>query len=272
VLIHRELDPHLPETAGDFHQLQQVFLNILNNAVDAVSERKDGIGEIWIRTRKLGDRISVDFINNGPPVQSPSRIFDPFYTTKPVGKGTGLGLSICYGIVKEHGGEIQVRNLPRGVTFTVTIPLITAAVLASSEQRNRVIEGMGSHILLVEDDEEILKLETEVLGRKSFKVSAARNGWEAIELLKQESFDAAVLDVKLTGEAPTSALYSWIEQNRGELAARVIFTTASRQDPDAIDLPTRCGCPLLMKPFREEDFLNSLQKVLASEVPSPVKS
>jgi two-component system NtrC family sensor kinase len=272
VLIHRELDPHLPETAGDFHQLQQVFLNILNNAVDAVSERKDGIGEIWIRTRKLGDRISVDFINNGPPVQSPSRIFDPFYTTKPVGKGTGLGLSICYGIVKEHGGEIQVRNLPRGVTFTVTIPLITAAVLASSEQRDRAIEGMGSRILLVEDDEEVLKLETEVLGKKGFNVRAARNGWEAIEILKHESVDAAVLDVKLTGEAPTSALYSWIEQNRGELAARVIFTTASRQDPDAIDLPTRCGCPLLMKPFREEDFLNAMQKVLAAEAPSPVKA
>ena len=155
VLIHRELDANLPDTGGDSHQLQQVFLNILNNAVDAVSEKNQGIGEIWIRTRRIGDRISVDFTNNGPPVQNPHRIFDPFYTTKPVGKGTGLGLSICYGIVKEHGGEIQVRNLPRGVTFTVTIPLISAAALASSEETKLAYDATSFRILLVESDESV---------------------------------------------------------------------------------------------------------------------
>ena len=98
-----------------------MFLNILNNAVDAVGEKKDGTGEIWIRTRKIR-RSNFHRIHQQRPAQFriPHRIFDPFYTTKPVGKGTGLGLSICYGIVKEHGGEIQVRNSPRGVTFTVT--------------------------------------------------------------------------------------------------------------------------------------------------------
>ncbi|HWF39723.1 MAG TPA: ATP-binding protein [Candidatus Acidoferrales bacterium] len=266
VLIHRELDTNLPDTAGDSHQLQQVFLNILNNAVDAVSEKQNGIGEIWIRTRRMGDRISVDFTNNGPPVQNPHRIFDPFYTTKPVGKGTGLGLSICYGIVKEHGGEIQVRNLPRGVTFTVTLPLISPAALASSEQTKMAYDGSSSRILLVESDESVLEVATEALGKKGISVRAARNGFDAIEILKQESFDAAILDVKLTGETSTSALYSWIEQNRSELSSRVIFTASSRQDPDAIDLPTRCGCALLTKPFRSEDLLSGLQKVLAIEV------
>jgi PAS domain S-box-containing protein len=271
VLIHRELDPHLPDTAGDSHQLQQVFLNILNNAVDAVAEKKDGIGEIWIRTRRLGDRVSVDFTNNGPPVQNSHRIFDPFYTTKPVGKGTGLGLSICYGIVKEHGGEIQVRNLPRGVTFTVTVPLISAAALESSEQAKLAYEGAPQRILLVESDESVLELATEALGKKGMAVRAAHNGFEAIEILKQESFDAAILDVILTGETSTSALYSWIEQNRSDLSAHVIFTASSRQDPDAIDLPTRIGCPLLTKPFRAEELLGTLQKVLATEVSGSLK-
>ncbi len=272
VLIHRELDANLPDTAGDSHQLQQVFLNILNNAVDAVSEKNQGIGEIWIRTRRIGDRISVDFANNGPPVQNPHRIFDPFYTTKPVGKGTGLGLSICYGIVKEHGGEIQVRNLPRGVTFTVTIPLISAAALASSEETKLAYDATSFRILLVESDESVLEVATEALGRKGMSARAARNGFDAIEILKQESFDAAILDVKLTGETSTSALYSWIEQNRSELSSRVIFTASSRQDPDAIDLPTRCGCALLTKPFRPEDLLNALQKVLATEVSGSLQS
>ncbi len=136
IMVHRDLASELPETSGDFHQLQQVFLNILNNAVDAVGEKTDGQGEIWIRTRRAGDRISIEFTNNGPPVENPHRIFDPFYTTKPVGKGTGLGLSICYGIAKEHGGEIQVRNSPRGVTFTVTLPLISGEPLPREGHRD----------------------------------------------------------------------------------------------------------------------------------------
>jgi PAS domain S-box-containing protein len=126
VLIHREFDPDLPVTEGDFNQLEQVFLNILNNAVDAIQE-KDGSGEIWIRTEVAGDKLRVEITDSGPGVSNENRIFDPFYTTKPVGKGTGLGLSICYGIVKEHGGDIQVRNSPpRGATFSITLPLLPA--------------------------------------------------------------------------------------------------------------------------------------------------
>ena len=123
VQVHRELDPDLPEISADFHQLQQVFLNVLNNALDAISER-NGPGEIWVRTCVAGEDVKVEFSDNGPGVKNPHRVFDPFYTTKPVGKGTGLGLSICYGIVKEHGGEIEVRNEDgRGATFTVKLPL-----------------------------------------------------------------------------------------------------------------------------------------------------
>ena len=132
IVIRREFDPDLPMTGGDFHQLQQVFLNILNNAVDAIQE-KGGPGEIWIRTEVVGNRLRVELTDNGPGVQNPHRIFDPFYTTKAVGKGTGLGLSICYGIVKEHGGEIQVRNSPpRGATFTITLPLLVVSSPAPS--------------------------------------------------------------------------------------------------------------------------------------------
>jgi two-component system NtrC family sensor kinase len=123
IRIHRELDPDLPVTAADAHQLQQVFLNILNNAFDAVLEHGSD-GDIWVRTRAAGGLVAVEFTDSGPGVRDPLRVFDPFYTTKPVGRGTGLGLSICYGIVKEHGGEIQVRNaVPRGASFTVTLPL-----------------------------------------------------------------------------------------------------------------------------------------------------
>src|SRR5579872_2730005 len=121
--IVEHLDEGLPDVVGDAHQLQQVFLNILNNAYDAVHE----IGRparIEIMTTKAGNAVEVSFRDNGTGVEQPDRIFDPFFTTKEVGKGTGLGLSICYGIVKEHGGEIHCHNNigGMGATFIVRLP------------------------------------------------------------------------------------------------------------------------------------------------------
>jgi len=143
VRVHRELDPELPEISADFHQLQQVFLNVLNNAVDAISEVKRP-GEIWVRTRVEGGNVRIEFTDNGPGVKNPHRVFDPFYTTKPVGKGTGLGLSICYGIVKEHGGEIEVRNEDTGgATFAITLPLSPFGVTPSESSFSRVANSRG---------------------------------------------------------------------------------------------------------------------------------
>jgi two-component system NtrC family sensor kinase len=107
---------------GDGHQLQQVFLNILNNAYDAICET-DCKGRIEIETHNAADGIEVHFHDNGPGVTHPERIFDPFFTTKDVGKGTGLGLSICYGIIRQHGGDISCRNHPSGgATFVIRLP------------------------------------------------------------------------------------------------------------------------------------------------------
>jgi len=123
VEVIEHFDEELPEVVGDAHQLQQVFLNILNNAYDAVRE----VGRparIEIMTTKSGDAAEVSFSDNGDGISHPDKIFDPFFTTKEVGKGTGLGLSICYGIVKEHGGEILCQNNVggKGATFIVRLP------------------------------------------------------------------------------------------------------------------------------------------------------
>jgi PAS domain S-box-containing protein len=122
IRVHLELAPDLPETLADPHQFQQVFLNLINNAVDAILEERPE-GDLWVRTGVANSQVFVEFTDSGPGVKDPSRVFDPFYTTKPVGKGTGLGLSICYGIVTEHGGTILVKNtLPRGATFRIELP------------------------------------------------------------------------------------------------------------------------------------------------------
>ena len=103
-------------------ELQQVFLNLINNALDAM-EKEGGI--LNITTHLEGDYLVVEVSDTGPGIPEPNRqrIFDPFFTTKPVGKGTGLGLSICYGIIKKMGGEINVNSaLGRGTTFTIKLP------------------------------------------------------------------------------------------------------------------------------------------------------
>jgi PAS domain S-box-containing protein len=124
VHIGEHFDERLPQVVGDAHQLQQVFLNILNNAYDAVREANRP-GRIEVTTRSTPEGlVEVSFCDNGEGIQYPDKIFDPFFTTKEVGKGTGLGLSICYGILREHGGDITCRNNPdSGATFTVRLPI-----------------------------------------------------------------------------------------------------------------------------------------------------
>jgi signal transduction histidine kinase len=117
----------IPGVRGDPNQLLQVFFHIINNAVDALEEV--GGGTLCIRTLRERNRAVIEFSDTGPGLKDPRRVFDPFYTTKPVGKGTGLGLSICYGILHEHGGEISCFNRPEGgATFRVELPVLPATV------------------------------------------------------------------------------------------------------------------------------------------------
>jgi PAS domain S-box-containing protein len=127
VSVNERFQDALPFVVGDAHQLQQVFLNILNNAYDAVRECAQG-ARIDVSTSAHDDFVDVSFRDNGHGISEPDRIFDPFFTTKQVGEGTGLGLSICYGIVKEHGGEILCSNNSDGdggATFIVRLPAVT---------------------------------------------------------------------------------------------------------------------------------------------------
>ena len=134
IRLHLDLAEDLPSAMADPHQLQQVFLNLVNNAVDAILEASAD-GDLWVRTACREGKFIVEFADSGPGVKDASRVFDPFYTTKPVGKGTGLGLSICYGIVTEHGGQIFVRNIPgKGACFTIELPSSTASKESASRQ------------------------------------------------------------------------------------------------------------------------------------------
>ena len=125
--IELQLESVLPGVRGDNNQLMQVFFNIVSNAIDAMAER--GGGKLTIRSQRDRGNVIVLFSDTGPGIREPHRVFDPFYTTKPVGKGTGLGLSICYGIVEEHGGKIICYNgQTGGAVFRVELPAVLAAL------------------------------------------------------------------------------------------------------------------------------------------------
>src|SRR5437660_5982624 len=125
IRVSTTVDPEIADVGGDASHLLQVFLHIVNNAVDALQEIGGGI--LTVTSARQNGKVTVEFADTGPGIKEPSRIFDPFYTTKPVGKGTGLGLSVCYGIVQDHGGEISCHNNPSGgATFTIKLPAAPA--------------------------------------------------------------------------------------------------------------------------------------------------
>jgi two-component system NtrC family sensor kinase len=125
--IELQLESVLPGVRGDNNQLMQVFFNIVSNALDAMAEM--GGGKLMIRTLRERGNVIITFSDTGPGIREPHRVFDPFYTTKPVGKGTGLGLSICYGIVEEHGGKILCYNAQiGGAVFRVELPAVLATL------------------------------------------------------------------------------------------------------------------------------------------------
>ena len=132
--IEQRLESVLPGVRGDGNQLMQVFFNLISNAIDAMESHKGGV--LTIKTMRDRGNVVILFSDTGPGIQEPHRVFDPFYTTKPVGKGTGLGLSICFGIVQEHNGKILCYNRQEGgAVFRVELPAVLAAFPAKELQK-----------------------------------------------------------------------------------------------------------------------------------------
>jgi len=134
--VVRELDPGLPKTMADFYQIQQVFVNIINNAEQAMTEA-NGKGKLLVKTERLGETIRTTFTDDGPgiPKENLNKVFDPFFTTKGTGNGTGLGLSISFSLVKEHAGHLYIESkLGQGATFVVEIPIVSEDQLISQAE------------------------------------------------------------------------------------------------------------------------------------------
>jgi len=273
IRVHLDLADDLPMTAADPHQLQQVFLNVVNNAVDAILEHSAD-GDLWVRTGKREEGLFVEFTDSGPGVKDSSRVFDPFYTTKPVGKGTGLGLSICYGIVTEHGGTIRVKNVPpRGASFTIELPFQPAIAETEPGTRRQVDpgkEGQG-RILVVDHDQSVREAVAAILGSRYHRVQTACDTNEAQRLLEEQEFDVVVADLWAPGNGDGIGLREWLEAKKPRLARHMILMRATARAAGSGQDAALEGRPVLQKPFKAADLLALVDGVLAQIDPAPLK-
>jgi len=262
IRVHLDLAEDLPVTSADPHQLQQVFLNMVNNAVDAILEHSKE-GDLWVRTGTSGERLVVEFTDSGPGVQDPSRVFDPFYTTKPVGKGTGLGLSICYGIVTEHGGAIRVRNVPpHGASFTIELPCQPQTKQKEAEPAPAADSRREARILLVDSDESVREAVCAILLGRNHQVRTAKSKAEAINLLTKQEFDLVLADLGMPDSEGGSALLKWLAARKPQLANYVILMRAVAPGDKSETPEAMAGCVILQKPFKAVELLAAVDESL----------
>jgi PAS domain S-box-containing protein len=270
IRVHLELAADLPVTAADPHQLQQVFLNMVNNAVDAILESSSD-GDLWVRSEVRGDRLIVEFTDSGPGVREASRVFDPFYTTKPVGKGTGLGLSICYGIITEHEGTIRVRNVrPHGAAFTIELPFQPAATRQSANARGSGATGREGRILLVDGDQSVLEAAGTILRGRNHAVRTANSREEAEASLAEQDFDLIIADVQMSGSQDQPGLMAWLAANRPALEQRVVLMRAAAAS-GLKNEEARNAFPILQKPLKAADLLAVVEAALGDLHAAPIE-
>jgi two-component system NtrC family sensor kinase len=293
--IHVELDlePVLPFVQGDSGQLQQVLLNLMGNARQAMEEQGRG-GTIQVRTRRIAERrVLLEVSDDGPgiPPAIQARIFDPFFTTKPAGIGTGLGLAIVLGIVQEHGGHVRVTS-PAGGGTTFSVELPAASVVEISERANEterarearaereptqeplvtanagaiVTPWAGMRVLVVEDEPTVARLIGDVLEDEGLRVDVLLDGREALQRVNQESYDLVICDMKMP-ELDGEQFYQALAHADSPVRERFFFVTGDVLAARTRDFLERHRLPHLAKPFRVEELSEKIKSLLAEVGP-----
>lgn len=247
---HLQVDPELPEVRLDANQMQQVFVNLISNAAQAV-QASGRDGNVWIRVTRWLDGIAVTFEDDGPGIgdQIADKVFEPFFTTKPEGHGTGLGLSICQGIVREHGGRISLAKRAGGSGAALRVELPGASTPPRSEPQEAVPAATGTlGILVVDDEPHILHYMRATLEAWGHRVAIAADGEAALMRARVEPFDVIITDVRMPHFGGRE-LYESLSRERPDLAAHVIFSTGDIVRGDTLQFLESLGRPFLHKPF-----------------------
>ena len=260
----------LPQVFADGHQIQQVLLNLIINAEQAMLQAH-GRGVVVLRTWHDTDQESVilEINDDGPGIadEVQPKIFDPFFTTKEVGKGTGLGLTVAYAIVQEHGGRIRLESRPgAGASFYVELPITGAKLPPAPVTRGRLpppVEPLAdASILIVEDETALAIALMDMLRDTGYIVDHAADGEEALLKVKQQAFDLVVCDLKMP-RMDGQTFYRMLSAAAPGLARRVIFVTGDVAGTEAEQFLEESGCRWLAKPFRLNDLLRAVREGLA---------
>ena len=259
----------LPNVFADPHQMQQVLLNLVINAEQAMLSTH-GRGTLILRTWHDHDHDAVvlEVNDDGPgvPDDVQPKIFDPFFTTKEVGKGTGLGLTVAYAIVQEHGGRLTMKSQPGGgASFFIELPVTGAGIqkpLPTAPERTFAppVAAAGSSILVVEDEVALGAAVAEALADAGFIVDRAGDGLEALDRLRARAYDLIVCDLKMP-RLDGPSFYRQLTAENPALTRRILFVTGDVAGTDAERFLEESGCRWLAKPFRLKDLLR-----LASEL------
>jgi signal transduction histidine kinase len=268
VMVIDALASGLPQVFADGHQLQQVLLNLVINAEQAMLSA-NGRGVLVVRSWHDAEAGSVilEINDDGPGVADDvqAKIFDPFFTTKEVGKGTGLGLTVAYAIVHEHGGRIWLESRPPfGASFYVELPVTGGTrPLASAAQRTSMAERLADgSILVVEDETALATAVTDALRDAGYLVERAANGEEALGKIQQQAFDLVICDLKMP-KLDGRAFYARLSEASPNLARRIVFVTGDVAGTEAEKFLEASGCRWLAKPFRLADLLRAVRECLA---------
>ncbi|OGP12447.1 MAG: hypothetical protein A2052_00710 [Deltaproteobacteria bacterium GWA2_54_12] len=262
-----DLGAAVPGTMVDASQIQQVFLNLINNASDAIRE-KGPSGRIEIASRFAAGKIVVSITDTGKGFSEEvaNRLFDPFFTTKDVGKGTGLGLSISYGIINEHGGNIYASSRPRiGTTFVVELPVLEEDALSfnaccASERKKRVsVDGMRA--LVLDDEEIVLDLLADSLTGFGFEVDKCSSAEDALKKISESCYDLIISDIKMPGLGG-KGFYREVEKINPGVLKKIIFISGDSMGSETQEFLEAIGNPSLKKPFSIDELSEAVARMV----------
>ncbi len=272
ITVIEALASGLPDVFADAYQLQQVLLNLIINAEQAMLAA-NGRGTLVVRTwLDAGHSLVVVEVNDdgpGVPDEVRAKIFDPFFTTKEVGQGTGLGLTVAYAIVQEHNGRIWMESPPQGgASFFVELPTGEAALKAvgaappprETEPKEQPAPAPSPRVLVVEDEAALASVVAEALSDAGFEVEIAGDGEEALASLRERPCDLIVCDLKMP-RIDGMQFYRAMAAANPSLAKRVIFATGDVAGTDAERFLEETGCRWLAKPFRLAELVRAAREV-----------
>lgn len=251
---------------GNDLEFQQVFLIIIGNAFDALKEaRLDPT--LTIGAHASGDQAILTFTDNGPGMESPQNVFEPFYTTKEVGQGTGLGLTIAHAIIRDNGGQIMAEKVPDGgARITLVLPAVAAK--EAGEARRPVAAAptpaspLSASVLVVDDEPSVMSLQVEILRSLGAEVVGVSSGTEAIELLRQQEFDLIVSDLKMPGGVSGADLFRWAQANHPDAARHFLFVTGDTVAESTHNFVETAQRPCLLKPFSTQEYISAVMESL----------